>query len=407
MFLWQTLRMLADLSFYYVFAGFAAQLCGISVQLWKAAVFGLCFGWAAKRGKVGKERAAAVLAAVLALWPGSFGEALVHLPAAVYLASELRKKAYALSWYRQTDVFRRGFCILAVFFPGAALFGASDALAASSVPMTVIFLTASVLLLRGLRHCEQVRRDWQFQMENMLTGGTVLAAVWLLQTPPVVGICRKALSAFYESAVVPVLSAAVWLVSWAASGIFYGFLWLLKVLGFGEETRSQLIRSLKGMGGQPDAFAGQLPEAGNPRLWNTIFSLLIIASAVVGIVRLFLWLARKKPGRQEEDRETPVFSEEKTLPERKKEKRESVEIRRMRKRYRKFLGYFCGKGGVIRNGSTSGEIAEDSLWSEAEKEETERLTGLYRKARYGPGISAKEGKEAEQVLRRLRKGRTS
>lgn len=407
MFLWQTLRMLADLSFYYVFAGFAAQLCGISVQFWKAAAFSLCFGWAAKSGKIGKERAAAALAAVLALWPGSFEEALVHFPATVYLAAELRKKAYGLSWYRQTDVFRRGFCILAAFFPGAALFGASDALAAAAVPMTVIFLTASVLLLRGLRHCEQVQRDWRFQTENMLTAGTVLAAVWLIQTPPAVGICRKALSAFYESAVIPILSAAVWLVSWSASGIFYGFLWLLKVLGFGEEIRSQLIQDLKGMGGQPDAFAGQLSEAGNPRFWNTIFSLLIIAAAVGGIVRLFLWLARKKPGDQEEGREAPAFSEEKTLPERKKGKRESAEIRRMRMRYRKFLGDFCGRGGVIRNGSTSGEIAEDSLWSEAEKEEAKRLTRLYRKARYGPGISAKEGKEAEQVLRRLRKGRTS
>lgn len=402
MFLWQMFRMLADLSFYYIFAGFAANLCGISVQIWKAAVFGLCFGYAAQSRKKGSERIAAVLAVVFLVWPGTLPEAVVHFPAVCYLIAEMKKKDYGLSWYRQIDNFRRSLFVIPIFFLGAIIFGFSDILPAVSVPMTVIFLTASVLLLRSLRHCGQIQRDREFQAENLMTAGLILGAVWLIRLPVVLNTCKRAMGVLYTFVLLPILSAVIWMIGGLATGIFYGFLWLLRAFGLGETERSQLLQKLEGMGGQsagPPVWAQGAESRWIPYL---VFSLVFLAVLIAGVVLFIRWMMRKEPVGQKKERAQELIFEEGLPAGRSKGKRESSGVRGIRRQYRKFLRYFCSRGGVMRNSKTSQEIAEDSLWSEKEREATTRLTELYRKARYGYGASPEDRKEAERILRRLR-----
>lgn len=110
----------------------------------------------------------------------------------------------------------------------------------------------------------------------------------------------------------------------------------------------------------------------------------------------------KKAGVEKED--TVRFLEH-PPGETKKKGREARYVRLIRERYRKFLKLYRSSGQEPAPGETSGDIA--GKWKEKSLSDTEeaveKLTELYRKARYGGTASREDWEEADNVYRKIRK----
>ena len=104
MILLYTLKMLTDLSFYYAFAGFAAEYVGGGIRILWILVLCLDFGIAVKHWNVRGVRLLGIFLAFLPLLFGTAADRILNLPAVIYVAAELWKKDDSLSWYRQADL---------------------------------------------------------------------------------------------------------------------------------------------------------------------------------------------------------------------------------------------------------------------------------------------------------------
>lgn len=136
----------------------------------------------------------------------------------------------------------------------------------------------------------------------------------------------------------------------------------------------------------------------------------MVLGAAVLLVVIFLffrWLMRKQPveKKAEVERDDTVRFLEHPPGETKKKSRDARYVRLIRERYRKFLKLYRSFGQVHTPGETSGDIA--GKWKEKSLSETEeaveKLTELYRKARYGGTASREDWEEMDKVYRKIRK----
>src|SRR5699024_875263 len=92
MILLYTLKILTDLSFYYAFAGFAAEYVGGGIRILWILVLCLDFGIAVKHWNVRGVRLLGIFLAFLPLLFGTSADRILILPAVMYVAAELWKK---------------------------------------------------------------------------------------------------------------------------------------------------------------------------------------------------------------------------------------------------------------------------------------------------------------------------
>ena len=393
MILLYTLKMLTDLSFYYAFAGFAAEYVGGGIRILWILVLCLDFGIAVKHWNVRGVRLLGIFLAFLPLLFGTAADRILNLPAVIYVAAELWKKDDSLSWYRQA-----GFSI--VFL----IFGQYQKLVSATVPMAFLELSASFLLLRSLRHEEKIRRQREFQIRNFLTVGILAATAWMLSNQEILQGCAAFLGAVYEYLIVPLFLAVSTAIGSVVAGILYGLRWLLQRAGL---DHAALDSVMEGFQGQEQGAAPPVIESSGNQIGPTILMVLGAAVLLVVIFLFFRWLMRKQSveKKAEVERDDTVRFLEHPPGETKKKSRDARYVRLIRERYRKFLKLYRSFGQVRTPGETSGDIA--GKWKEKSLSETEeaveKLTELYRKARYGGTASREDWEEMDKVYRKIRK----
>ena len=255
-----------------------------------------------------------------------------------------------------------------------------------------------------LRHEEKIRRQREFQIRNFLTVGILAAAAWMLSNQEILQGCAAFLGAVYEYLIVPLFLTVSTAIGSVVAGILYGLRWLLQRAGL---DHAALDSVMEGFQGQDQGAAPPVIESSGKQIGSTILMAVGAAVLIVVLVLFFRWMMRKQPIEKKAgvEKEDTVRFLEHPPGETKKKSRDARYVRLIRERYRKFLKLYRSSGQEPAPGETSGDIA--GKWKEKSLSDTEeaveKLTELYRKARYGGTASREDWEEMDKVYRKIRK----
>lgn len=388
------LRALGELGLYYALAGTVAGSWGASRALPLLLAQSGCYALSAVFQDRRRPRLAALLpaACLLPLLGGT--DRVVSLPPLAYLVCLAWRGDYCLRWERQADVFSLLWKIFLPFVPLAALFGCYEGVVSQGLPVFLAAASASILLLRSIRHGPEIYCRRAYQARNWLALALLLAGACLAGTDLFMG----GMAWVYNAVVVPLLlglAMAVGLVLAAVLPAIYRFIYHFlqderAVITFpaGEEDFSDLAQSL--VGADEDVSRRLLPALG-------------IVAAAAAVFLLFRWLLRRRPGPSWDA--APLQGERRSAAA--EPARRSVlpatYAGRVRAQYRQFLRLCRRRGGELSPSDTCAQIsAKAGRWL-ADPEVLVALEEIYRRARYNNQASREDLAQARRLCGRLKK----
>lgn len=402
------LKIMADLSFYYAYAGFIASFTGSAFSLPGIVIPSiLC----AVSMFVPKDRRLCRTAVMLPgivcfLLPGmSSGDRIALIPALLYCGYLARTDTYDLSHTRQSDVFLLFVKSYPVFFIVMLLLGCLDRLMAYSLSPAVLTVTLCVFLMRVLRHEREIYTAPRFLLTNGMTLAAVLAAAWILHLKAVTDFLTSVLLAFYNNVIMPILMAVIY----AAAGIITFVITPLFAL-FGQisgEEDTQTEMDLSGTDLSDFESVDQVQAQWLLQLLKALVLLALIALAAAVLVRLFRYLA----GSHSEDADPALLSgEEHADPVRPDHAGDSGTplsplhpVNRVRRQYRRYLKLCRERGFTPAICHTSRDICHCAAGLYEDSSPADQLRELYIRARYQGCASREDAAAAEQLVNELRR----
>jgi len=384
------LRILVDLGFYYSIAGFVAAAFGGSGALAAAVLQAACY---ALSSVFTKNRALQLLS----LLPMALGwilcrhtaDAILILPAALYVIMLVKNRDYSQNQSRQQRLFSVYWKVLLASIPIALLIGGSRFLTSVTLPYGILTLTCSVLLMRSLRHNPQVYCQRSYQLTNLSIVGAVLLFAAFLGSDFFLNCCKAALGAFYRTLILPILNLVAELIVLLMQAVGY----LIRKLDLKLPFKDGKINL------NTEALSPSLQEDAalidtNETLRNLGITLLVIAAAVV-LVLFFRWLSRKRYS-------NPIvnaFQGEKVDGFRSKTaaEKDPSAVRSIRLQYRKFLKLCANYGVLPERSSTSRDIDARARQYSALQQISGPIRQIYIRARY----AGQADSESVQQIKKL------
>ena len=374
MIIMHTLRMLADVSFYYAFAGFfCAKYGGGGAVFLAAAVQCLCYGLSSQGGSSRGKRLVWFLPVILS-WlfvTGSAADCLLLVPAAVYMGWLVWKGDYTLSQNRQQRIFAAAWKVLPAAACLFAIFGGYEPVAGVTIPFSVMMLASSILLMRSLRHDKGVYCQKKYQAVNVAVVAAVLAVSRLMSSSMAMELYRSALQGLYYIIITP-------------------FSWLLMLLMNGL---SEVIHIAKGEGGRSSGeevvvhlkelapLDTSQAESILPGSAKWFFAAAGIAAVILLVFFFFRWLQKKGPV----DETAGAGLEIRQVLERKAapQNENSSPVRKVRNLYRKYLRQCVSRGVTVKKSTTSMEVHHQVRnLTDVDEKTAEEIRQLYISARY-------------------------
>lgn len=403
MILMNFLRALADLGFYYTFAGFLSTFAGgklaLALLLFQSACFALSS--ALRRSRIARTAALAP-ALLLVFLPAARADLIVSLPPAAYLAYLAWTDNYQLSWRRQVEqltTFLRVFLFAALFMIILAVF-VWDTVLSAVIPTALVTVAASVLLTRSLRLDPAMYLQPRYQLVNF--SGIVLLAVTalVLGSEQAVRAAVSALGFVYKTVIAPVLLGVAAVIGALFSALIQLLQGMVKSPGIeGEELPVE--KPLEGFEGEA---AEVLPPAEPSKLLDLILLAVGIITAAAVLFLLFRWMTRPRY----EQAGTPDLTRS-SIPEQRQPARRvraGAYAYRIRRQYQGFLRLCRSRGMEFRISDTSTDIGEKSLDLFPDETAMAGLRDIYQQARYQGEASREDYRQFKRLLGELKKART-
>ena len=416
------LRMLADLSFYYSIAGFAAAKLGGTGAFLGYALQALCYTLAAllsgmqlsstsshaappsvayqvqpaapaapKKGSPLRLLALLPLAAAFLLYRDTLADAIIMVPPFLYLTILIIRKDFKLDYWQQHRLFSVFWKLVPGLLGLSYLLLSSETFAAVSLPYSLIMFTCSVVLLRSLRHDASIYTQRRYQLINLALAVAVIGGALLLSTDWALALIGGAINLVYQNVVVPLLM----LIPVAAMALFFLVRGLFKNItleGAGSGDSVQVDES--------SPIADLLTQAGNVegpgealRWFGTA---LLVAGIVVGIILVFRWMNRRSgvagPGAGVEETRGDL-----DLSAGIRTARETAPVRGIRNQYRKFLKLCKDSHLLYRKNVTSAEVDFMARKKADFRQLSPEIRDIYIRARY----DNQAGKEDLQQMKKL------
>lgn len=397
------LRALAELGFYYAAAGMLSAYLGAQLLLEPLLLQSACFALSFALRQSRAARMAALLPALLpvslAFAAGFFHpvDGLVCLPPVLYLAYLAWTDRYSLSWERQAGLFKIS---IRVFGALACLFAVLKfRLLSVGIPVMLLSALASVLLMRSLRHDEDVYLQPRYQLMNSIGVVLLTLAALALGSEWSMRAAQYLASAFYNEVLIPLIS-----LTGTAIGIF--FLWIPRLLRrlfhpddvfeeplFGAPLDEDGERLLDEEGEMLSELSGSSP----------VLQIFLAVVVVAVIVLVFRWLLRRW-----EDGGRPPEVTRTDLPRDRAGKQAAgswarTYAGRIRRQYRSFLQLCLRRGVRIRPSDTSTEIGEKSLPKFQDEPSLSAMRDIYQEARYDGKASRADYQEFKRLMGVLKK----
>ena len=405
-----SLKLVSDLLFYMTFAGTISALIGsygrqmgnsglLSV-LPLMALSAMLLGPLAERGKF-------KYLAFIPLIPAVFmalNYGIIHLlflaPALAYIVYYATTLPYNIKTVGYTNIFRMYLYVaipIAIFFAvNVAFFGAF--LSGALGPYIIMFLVSSIVLMRMLRHDNEILMQNRFKIMNSIGVIGVIIMGVVLGSPQGLRLMTAVISFIYFRIFIPFAVAIFALVGIILFPIMSLFNW--------EEVEMPQDDGGGYVGLPPDFEFYEMQQS----IGVIIFQIIVfigLAVLVFYVLRaIFRFLTQKTFNREGAPANIQrVFLGDKG-PARRKEPRVNHQIRQI---YRKFLKLCKNRGITLHQSLTTEDIAKSFASSVGDNESAFALREIYIESRYGEKTpDSKDVKQCRELYGKLKKlGRTS
>lgn len=404
MILMHFLRALAELGFYYAFAGTIARNFGGFLALVGLLLLSGCFALSGflREKKWARLLALAPAAGFFLLPGGGMADWIAYLPGLAYVLYLAWTEDYALSWMRQADIFFAFwvFPLFALFF---TVFQGWQSLLAQGIPAFLMAASASVLLLRSIRHGPDIYLQRAYQALNWVSVILLLGFSWLASTDWFLG----GVGFVYSHFVMPLLLGLAMLVGLLILLLFELFPWLIQLflylifLLFGKKDKSVPQFADEPLFGDSEMRIRQIQD-----LLDQLLPLLGILAAAAALAFFFWWLMwRRDPDPERASGLRVSRSPHSGNPDRKRSQAlPRTYAGRIRGQYRRFLRH-CRKRGIeIEASDTSEEVEAKARRRLVDRgAELADLRLLYRKARYQGTATREEYARVKKLCGELQK----
>lgn len=395
------LRALADLGFYYSFAGILSAHAGGRLVLAAMLFQSICFALSSTLRNSRIARMTAVLPGLILLFlPVPLADRIVSVPPALYLVYLAWMDNYQLSWRRQADqlslfwkLFLTAVWVLSLLFWEAAL--------STGVPAALLAAAAQILLLRALRHSPEVYLQPKYQLINAASILLLALAAMVLGSEQAVRTAASALGSAYSALIAPLLQGA----GAAIRYVFTVLRMLLELLSgdvkIGE--RPAVDPAEAALENELLQLEAGLPEGDISGMISAIVLAAEILAAAAVLFLFFRWMAQRQYDHGANGAAAPERSD---LPERRrtaKHARSGAYAYQIRRQYRTFLRLCWDRGLEWEVSDTSTDIGEKSRSMFPNEAALADLRDIYQKARYQGEASREDFQRFKRLLGILKK----
>lgn len=402
------LRLLTDLCYFmYVISSVTSKFAHSGMLMtspFAMAVSGYlcCWLWQKKPEKRALRLLPLLLAGAAFIFTKTPVDYVVTIPMVIYLCIVVLKEKMSIAYEQTLDRFYLLLKIMPVAILFTILAGNKKGFTEVMLPYFFFFLIVTVMLLRMLRHSEQVNSDNKFRLMNTLEIGAVCALGWLLSTGYILSIF-KAVGYFVMDYILrPIFTGGLYvfgLIMWPIrklTGMIdidledYDF----SELNIGEEAADAGDMAVM------EFYAEEAAKGGDAQIMQYVgIAVGAIALIVIGII-LFRILMRV--GRKGVDNHFGDFRES-IDADPGEEKLGRSPRDRVRAMYRKFL-HMCVRAGLDPDLNLNSREVNQAMGKNFDMPAMDGLREVYIRARYSTGeISEDDVKEAKQMLERTRK----
>ena len=335
--------------------------------------------------------------------PLTVSNILVLIPPIIYLAiMPMHHSIHHFEFARRFKLFLKVYLafIFTVLLVGIGVDNLTAKLEISALPFGITFILCSIILLRMLRHDDNIRKEVRFKALNLLSVVIVLAITIVLSSRAFLGFASSVLSFAYFDAILPAISIVG---GWLAEVIRLIHIPLDRVMeNIAPDPLQDIIR--------PTSADLRNPALGRNLLVNTIFAALgaivafIVFLHVKKLISIFVRKAHTKLSYVAPIGNAPSKTR-KPLPKGHTSNRRAEADNQVRTVYRKFL-VFCRENGIMIQPHLTSQDIENQAAEKFCVPESKQLRNVYSKARYsGERVSSADVKNARILQRKIRKER--
>lgn len=395
------IKSVADLSFYYTFAGYVALVFGASsgflmmTAFIQAVAVTLSFFL---REKGALRFAPALIMALPLLLPGASAIAglIAIAPATLYCIYVMAQQRYMPDWDKQAGIFSLFWKVMIPYTVLSLVTGNKDIYTAVGIPFAVMMFVLSVLIMRSMRHEEEVYCQPAYQLTNC---GIVLAvggSAALMSSKAFLGIVLGVLKFIYDLVIGPILM----LVAGMFAVFAYGFEWLMSLFvpDLSGEEKHDLLKNFNEM----DLWKGLQEETGPAKFPARN---VVIAVGVIIAVVLIIYIFRKMSARGEKSMGLPGRKETRAYAasvEPEEEPAPGSPVAKIRGYYKKFLKFATKYVGAPLLSDTSRDFSERCEGSFTQ-ESVFDLRDIYIAARYNGKATKEDAKRAKELVSSIEK----
>ena len=403
-----SLRVLTDLCYFvYVISSITSKFAHsglLMTSLFIMAVAGYLCCYA--RQKRPQKRAVSFLPLLLTAAAFIFTKTAVDyiltIPMVIYLFVLVLKDKISVSYESSLDRFYLLLKIAPVGILFTVLASNKDGFTEVMLPYFFFFLIVSIMLLRMLRHSDQVNSDNKFRLMNTLEIGAVCGLGWLLSTGAILSIF-KAVGNFTMLYILrPIFTGGLYvfgLIAWVFRKIF-GLINIefeerdLSELRIGEEALDPGEMAVM------EFYAEEAEKGGDAQIMQYLG--IAIGVIVFAVLAIILFRVLMRVGRKGVDNHFGDYRESIDLdPGEDKLGRSPRD--RVRAMYRKFL-HMCVRAGLDPDLNLNSRDVNKAMGKNFDMPAMDGLREVYIRARYSSGeITDDDVKTAKQMLERTRK----
>jgi hypothetical protein len=318
------------------------------------------------------------------------------LPGMVYGIYYAKDGAYYLDREHQVTIFSRFWVIAAAEGFGLLVMGELEILGEWLIPLSLIVVSAQILLMRALRHDPVIYLSPKYQLTDLGVMAAMAAVVSIISSDIVRKNVLGTIKFFYFTVVVPILMVIIRIVAQLIAWV---------VVPIGRLMKNNQIENSIQIGAS-DVQELMQREGGeyDPDMAERIRYILIglgILIAVGIIIVIFQALSPSRTDRRKPSKTTISRSFSQNRRSGAPVEGESEASAQVRARYRSFLKLYSKMHLPWRRASTSMDIEEASL-RHFDNEALKRMREIYIAARYNNSATEAEAEEARTLLKTLK-----
>ena len=387
-----TLRMISDLSVYYFFADLFVVSTGHPSQLFYMLFLSFCYGMLVYLQKKNFCKLYILLPLLVLILPGR--NLLALLPPIAYILYLALKGQLNLSWERQSELF---FLSIKLFLVGGVflcLSGNYSNFVQYALPMVFLSLSASVLLMRMLRHDSSTYLDSQYQRKNCLIFLAVLLLAWLLSRDFVFTLLGNTIQTFYMKGIYPLLNLLIACFVSLLRILIKLFSWIT----LGKITLEENKLPDGEMGPTYADFSTSLETHVSDV--KAILTMLAIIALLTAAFFFFRWLALHKGEDSLIGQGLDMIHEPDYVTT--KKERAATTVLQVRKQYRIFLKRYSEYGGRLEISTTSEDVlAHSAKVLPNDQGVLNEMRAIYLQARYRGTATKADLRRMKQINKEL------